>query len=238
MYRQKLAKRIMKFALIVLTLIPGTIAISEHTNEYKIVKDNLYDSTSKLKNNKNYEVENEESDEQSVKEDLAIADTETKEEVKVAEKKVETPATPVAPAPTQEPAQTPAPAQEQESTPVAPAQSTAGDTVYAISQSHLTYRGGVFYFEGHKETYYTEEVLPGGGLRIPGRHVAYDGTIRDENSYIVVAANTSYLPKGSIVNTSLGTAKVYDSGCAYGTIDIYVNGAKFRAYENSGSLNF
>ena len=39
---------------------------------------------------------------------------------------------------------------------------------------------GVVYFNGHKETYYSQNVLPGGGLRIPGRHVAEDGTVRDE----------------------------------------------------------
>ena len=82
---------------------------------------------------------------------------------------------------------------------------------------------GVVYYNGHKETYYSQRVLPGGGLSIPGRHVAEDGTIRDENGYICVAADPSFLPYGSIVETSLGTGKVYDSGCAYGTVDIYTD---------------
>lgn len=82
---------------------------------------------------------------------------------------------------------------------------------------------GVVYFNGHKETYYSQNVLPGGGLRIPGRHVAEDGTIRDEEGYICVAADWNYLPYGATVLTSLGPARVYDTGCDYGVVDIYVN---------------
>lgn len=82
---------------------------------------------------------------------------------------------------------------------------------------------GVVYFNGHKETYYSQKVLPGGGLRIPGRHVAEDGTVRDEEGYICVAADWNYLPYGATVLTSLGPARVYDTGCDYGVVDIYVN---------------
>lgn len=82
---------------------------------------------------------------------------------------------------------------------------------------------GVVYFNGHKETYYSQNVLPGGGLRIPGRHVAEDGTVRDEEGYICVATDWNYLPYGATVLTSLGPARVYDTGCDYGVIDIYVN---------------
>lgn len=91
------------------------------------------------------------------------------------------------------------------------------------SYNGLSKRRGAIYFNGHRETYYSEKVLPGTGLNIPGRHVADDGTIRDENGYICVAADPGFLPRGSILITSLGPAKVYDSGCAYGTVDIYVN---------------
>lgn len=89
------------------------------------------------------------------------------------------------------------------------------------SSNILTKSKGVNYFNGHKETWYSQKVLPGGGLNIPGRHVAADGTIRDEDNYICVAS--SDYPKGTIVETSLGTGKVYDTGCASGTIDIYTN---------------
>lgn len=95
--------------------------------------------------------------------------------------------------------------------------------VYPSADRKLTKQSGVCDYNGHHETYYDEKSLPGTGLNIPGRHVADDGTIRDEEGYICVAANYSFMPKGSILMTSLGPAKVYDTGCAYGTIDIYVN---------------
>ncbi len=87
----------------------------------------------------------------------------------------------------------------------------------------LTKQRGAIFYNGHRETYYSEKVLPGNGLRIPGRHVAEDGTIRDADGYICVAADPAFMGKGSVLITSLGPAKVYDSGCAYGTIDIYVS---------------
>ena len=91
------------------------------------------------------------------------------------------------------------------------------------SYNGLNKRKGAMYFNGHRETYYSEKVLPGNGLRIPGRHVADDGTIRDENGFICVAADPGFLARGTVLITSLGPAKVYDSGCAYGTVDIYVS---------------
>ena len=91
------------------------------------------------------------------------------------------------------------------------------------SYNGLSKNKGAMNFNGHRETYYSEKVLPGTGLNIPGRHVADDGTIRDGDGYICVAADPSYLARGSVLITSLGPAKVYDSGCAYGTVDIYVS---------------
>lgn len=94
---------------------------------------------------------------------------------------------------------------------------------YNVCSNPLTRPMGVKNYKGHRETWYSQKVLPGPGLKIPGRHVANDGTIRDKNGYICVAASPSYKSYGSRVMTSLGPGKVYDSGCAYGTIDIYVN---------------
>lgn len=85
----------------------------------------------------------------------------------------------------------------------------------------LTPKKGVVYYNGHRETYYSQRVLPGGGLNIPGRHVAKDGTIRDQDGNICVA-NIDY-PKGTIIQTSLGRGKIYDTGCASGTVDIYTD---------------
>ena len=90
-----------------------------------------------------------------------------------------------------------------------------------VSSNPLTKSKGVVYFNGHKETWYSQKVLPGGGLKIPGRHVDSRGLVCDRDGYICVAS--SDYKKGTIVETSLGTGKVYDSGCASGTIDIYCN---------------
>lgn len=94
---------------------------------------------------------------------------------------------------------------------------------YSVCGNPLTRSMGVKYYNGHRETWYSQKVLPGNGLKIPGRHVADDGTIRDGSGYIVIASDLSYASRGSIIMTSLGPGKVYDTGCAYGTIDIYVN---------------
>jgi len=95
--------------------------------------------------------------------------------------------------------------------------------LYTYAPTRLSKNKGAIYFNGHKETYYSQKTLPGASLRIPGRHVADDGTVRDGDGYICVAANTAYMSRGAIVITSLGPGKVYDSGCAVGVIDIYVN---------------
>lgn len=87
------------------------------------------------------------------------------------------------------------------------------------SSNPLTRSKGVVYYNGHRETWYSQKVLSGGGLKIPGRHVDSRGLVCDGNGYICVAS--SDLAKGTIVETSLGTGKVYDCGCASGTIDIY-----------------
>ncbi|MDO5449217.1 MAG: hypothetical protein Q4F70_06415, partial [Clostridia bacterium] len=83
---------------------------------------------------------------------------------------------------------------------------------YDVCEDRLDEILGALFFNGHKETYYSEHVLPGEGLDIPGRHVADDGTIRDENGYICVAADPEFLPYGATVLTTLGPAKVYDCG--------------------------
>ena len=82
---------------------------------------------------------------------------------------------------------------------------------------------GVVYFNGHRETYYSQRVLPGYGLKIPGRHVASDGTIRDSSNYICVAAHLDEYSRGQVVQTSHQPGKVYDTGCAKGTIDLYTD---------------
>ena len=73
----------------------------------------------------------------------------------------------------------------------------------------------------HTYTWYSQNVLPGGGLDIPGRHVGDGGYIMDGDGNIAVAS--SDYEYGTVVETPYGTAKVYDSGCASGVIDVYTN---------------
>ncbi|MBR0146443.1 MAG: N-acetylmuramoyl-L-alanine amidase family protein [Eubacterium sp.] len=96
---------------------------------------------------------------------------------------------------------------------------------YARPDGYLTRSKGVVYYEGHKETWYSlnEPGQTVTAVTIPGKHIAKDGTIRDAEGYICVAANTRYMKIYSTLMTTLGPAKVYDTGCSYGTIDIYTN---------------
>ena len=69
-------------------------------------------------------------------------------------------------------------------------------------------------------TWYSQRVLPGGGLNIPGRHVDEDGFVRDENGNLCIAARD--LDKGTEVDTPFGKAVVYDY-CPNGNLDIYTD---------------
>ncbi len=94
---------------------------------------------------------------------------------------------------------------------------------YDVGVSRLNSFDGVTYFDDHRETFYSQNSLPGTGLWIPGRHVADDGTIRDGQGFICAAADSAFKNRYDVVLTSLGPAKIYDTGCPYGTIDIYVD---------------
>lgn len=85
----------------------------------------------------------------------------------------------------------------------------------------LTRAGGVNNGPSGKETWYSQKQLPGGGLHIPGRHVREDGVIVDADGYVCVA--TPQGNKGAIVETSLGTGKVYDTNAGGDSVDIYTN---------------
>lgn len=81
---------------------------------------------------------------------------------------------------------------------------------------------GVINWNGWRWTWYSQRVLPGGGLRIPGRHVDSNGYVCDENDYICLASSS--LSKGTVVSTPFGkSGKVYDSGCASNTLDVYTD---------------
>lgn len=79
-------------------------------------------------------------------------------------------------------------------------------------------RDGVVYYNGNKYTYYSQSVLPGGGLNIPGRHVD-GGFVKDGDGYICVANDG---PLGSVISTPWGDAKIYDRGTSGNHYDVYV----------------
>ena len=78
---------------------------------------------------------------------------------------------------------------------------------------------GVIYQNGIRYTYYSSNVLY--HYRTPEWNAGSDGIYRDNAGYIVVASSDH--SQGSVVSTPFGAGKVYDSGCASGTIDIYTN---------------
>lgn len=90
---------------------------------------------------------------------------------------------------------------------------------YGGPEGVLTRSGGVNSFCGRRETWYSSRDLyhHRTGEWTPDAN----GVYRDSEGYVVVAA--SDLAQGSVVETSHGTGKVYDSGCAAGTTDIYTN---------------
>lgn len=98
-----------------------------------------------------------------------------------------------------------------------------GGSAYVQNGGGLTRSGGVNWFNGHRETWYSQRELPGGGLNIPGRHVRSDGVICDGDGYVVVASpNRSDRVNGAIIDTSLGQGKAYDF-CPGGSYDIYTD---------------
>lgn len=95
--------------------------------------------------------------------------------------------------------------------------SNSDTAIYSASQFRNM---GVIYWGNWKWTYYSENILPGYGLSIPGRHNDENGYICDENDYICLASSS--LSKGVVIDTPFGKqGKIYDCGCAYDTIDVY-----------------
>ena len=96
---------------------------------------------------------------------------------------------------------------------------------YEGIENHLTRSNGVVHYNGNRETWYSihEPGQTVTAVTIPGKHIAKDGTIRDKDGFICVAASQRYKRLYTTLMTSVGPAKVYDTGCSYGTIDIYTN---------------
>lgn len=80
---------------------------------------------------------------------------------------------------------------------------------------------GIIFWEGFKFSYYSERILPGPGLNIPGRHTS-QGFVRDENEYLVLASNT--YPMGTVLATPFGAPGVvrdYCPECSPNQLDVY-----------------
>lgn len=97
--------------------------------------------------------------------------------------------------------------------------SSANNSGVKISLSQFMF-DGVVYSGGYKFTYYSQSVLPGGGLSIPGRHVNADGFVSDGDGYIVLAGSA---PLGTVYDTPFGyKGKIYDRGTYGNHLDVYV----------------
>lgn len=97
--------------------------------------------------------------------------------------------------------------------------SAASSSGATISLSQFMF-DGVVYWGGYKFTYYSQSVLPGGGLSIPGRHITADGYVADGDGYIVLAGSA---PKGTVYDTPFGyKGKIYDRGTYGNHLDVYI----------------
>ena len=94
---------------------------------------------------------------------------------------------------------------------------TPTEKLYSLQQFMFS---GVVNWGGYKFTYYSQSVLPGGGLAIPGRHVNKDGYVADKDGYIVLAGSA---PKGTVYETPFGyKGKIYDRGTYGNHLDVYI----------------
>ena len=94
------------------------------------------------------------------------------------------------------------------------------DQDYGISLSTVTFNDfmtkGVINENEKIFTYYSEKVLPGKGLKIPGRHTD-GGFVRDKDNFVVLAAGSN-ISKGTVIdlpildkNKNQVKGKVYDT---------------------------
>lgn len=92
---------------------------------------------------------------------------------------------------------------------------------YEVYSPSYLKKHGVIYWSGYKYTWYSQRVLPGGGLKIPGRHVSTEGYVMDEDGYICGASQLH--KKGTIIESPFGhKIKIYD-WCDIDSIDIYTD---------------
>lgn len=94
---------------------------------------------------------------------------------------------------------------------------SSADSGYYGDGSGLTKAGGVNYFDGRRETYYSSRVLY--HYRTSEWTLDNEGFYRDSaGRYVVAASDKSF---GSTFQGSKGECIVLDTGCAAGTTDYY-----------------
>lgn len=79
---------------------------------------------------------------------------------------------------------------------------------------------GVWYDDSYRYTWYSSNALY--HYRTSEWTPGDDGIYRDADGYVVVASS-DYSQGTVIEGTPFGDVKVYDSGCASGTLDVYTN---------------
>lgn len=80
---------------------------------------------------------------------------------------------------------------------------------------------GVVSKYGKTWTWYSQRVLPGGGLRIRGRHLNENGYVVDWKGRLVLSS--SEYKRGTVMKTPFGAKGiVLDDGC-WGSIDVYTS---------------
>lgn len=89
----------------------------------------------------------------------------------------------------------------------------------AVGPVTITKSGGIYYYGGRKETYYSSNVLY--HYRTSEWTADAQGFYRTSDGYYVVAALD--MSQGTVFQCSKGYCIVLDSGCAAGTTDYYVN---------------
>ena len=98
-----------------------------------------------------------------------------------------------------------------------PSAESPSQALYSLEQFMF---GGVVNWSGYRFTFYSQQVLPGSGLQIPGRHVNAGGFVSDSDGFIVLAGSA---PKGTVYETPFGyPGKIYDRGTSGNHLDVYI----------------
>ena len=83
---------------------------------------------------------------------------------------------------------------------------------------------GIINYNDNIFTYYSENVLPGNGLDIPGRYTDDEGYVCDEDNYVVLATpDEDIYPRYSTIELPTGRIGKFYDYCPEGSIDVYVN---------------